>query len=120
MIVSKKKPDYSNYDVDETQSPSDIPQAADPEHPETSWTPQPIPTNQPSPMPAKKVGGDPNNVMRHEYRDLSADEKANIQGIKDKGREFYLYLNNIGDSKELALAKQKIEEAVMWATKAVS
>ncbi len=54
-----------------------------------------------------------NNVMRHEYRVLSDEEKAAMQAIKDKGREFWELLDSVGASRELALAKTAAEEAVM-------
>lgn len=58
-----------------------------------------------------------NNVMRHEYRTLSDAEKANMQAIKDIGLHFHDQLEMLGSSRELSLAKTKIEEAVMWAVK---
>jgi len=58
-----------------------------------------------------------NNVMRHEYRVLTDDEKFLMQAIKDKGLEMYNLIESIGHSRELALAKTKTEEAVMWAVK---
>ena len=68
-----------------------------------------------------------NNVMRHEYRVLSEDEKVMMRTIKDKGLEFVEYCDRIASqtgspdkphgSRELSLAKTKIEEAVMWAVK---
>lgn len=58
-----------------------------------------------------------NNVMRHQYRVLSDDEKAQMQTIKDKGLEFYNLIEGCGASRELSLAKTKAEEAVMWAVK---
>lgn len=58
-----------------------------------------------------------NNVMRHEYRVLSDEEKAQMQAVKDKGRELHELLDGIGASREISLAKTKIEEAVMWAVK---
>lgn len=58
-----------------------------------------------------------NNVMRHAYRVLSDAEKAQMQAIKDKGLDFHIYLNGVGESRELSLAKTKVEEAVMWAVK---
>ena len=61
-----------------------------------------------------------NNVMRHEYRVLSEAEKANMQAIKDIGLHFYDQLELMGQSRELSLAKTKIEEAVMWAVKHVT
>ena len=61
-----------------------------------------------------------NNVMRHEYRVLSADEKRNMQAVKDMGLQFHTMLTGIGESRELSLAKTKIEEAVMWAVKGIT
>lgn len=61
-----------------------------------------------------------NNTMRHAYRLLSVEEKEAMQRIKDKGLEFYNLLETIGDSRELSIAKTKIEEAVMWATKHIT
>ena len=61
-----------------------------------------------------------NNVMRHNYRVLSDDEKQQMAAIKDKGLEFVEFLDGIGSSRELSLAKTKMEEAVMWATKHVT
>ena len=58
-----------------------------------------------------------NNVMRHAYRVLSDDEKAQMQAIKDKGLELHDLIEGIGASRELSLAKTKTEEAVMWAVK---
>lgn len=61
-----------------------------------------------------------NNVMRHEYRILTEDEKAQMQAIKDIGLNFYEACDTIGQSRELSLAKTKIEEAVMWAVKHIT
>ena len=61
-----------------------------------------------------------NNVMRHEYRVLGETEKASMQAIKDCGLGFHELLTATGDSRELALAKTKIEEAVMWAVKHIT
>lgn len=61
-----------------------------------------------------------NNVMRHEYRVLSDEEKAHMQAIKDQGLAFHDLLTEIGDSRELSLAKTKVEEAVMWAVKHIT
>ena len=58
-----------------------------------------------------------NNVMRHEYRVLTDAEKTAMQAIKDKGLEMHNLIESIGQSRELALAKTKTEEAVMWAVK---
>jgi hypothetical protein len=61
-----------------------------------------------------------NNVMRHEYRVLSDDEKQQMAVIKDLGLDFHETLDRIGSSRELSLAKTKIEEAVMWAVKHIT
>lgn len=61
-----------------------------------------------------------NNVMRHAYRVLSDDEKAAMQKLKDMGLELHEYVAGLGQSRELAVAKTKIEEAVMWAVKHIT
>lgn len=61
-----------------------------------------------------------NNTMRHAYRVLSDAEKANMQTIKDKGLEFHSLVEGLGNSREISLAKTKIEEAVMWAVKHIT
>ncbi len=74
-----------------------------------------------------------NNVMRHEYRVLNDEEKALMKEIKDAGNEFLWLLHRAGGgdrdgtkiddfmaSRELSIAKTKIEEAVMWAVKHVT
>ena len=61
-----------------------------------------------------------NNVMRHEYRVLSEGEKEQMKTIKDEGARFFEYCDRIGSSRELSLAKTKIEEAVMWAVKHIT
>lgn len=61
-----------------------------------------------------------NNVMRHEYKVLSDAEKTAMLWVKDKGREMHEYLTNLGVSREIAVAKTKIEEAVMWAVKHIT
>jgi hypothetical protein len=58
-----------------------------------------------------------NNVMRHAYRVLSDEEKAAMQKIKDMGLAFHDEIAALGSSREIALAKTKVEEAVMWAVK---
>lgn len=61
-----------------------------------------------------------NNVMRHEYRELSPDEKTQMQALKDIGLEMWELLDHIGTSRELALAKTNLEQAVMWGVKHVT
>lgn len=61
-----------------------------------------------------------NNTMRHQYRVLSDMEKANMSKIKDMGLDFHNFVASLGNSRELSLAKTKIEEAVMWAIKSIT
>lgn len=58
-----------------------------------------------------------NNVMRHAYRVLTDEEKAAMQKIKDDGLALHDFVAGLGSSRELSIAKTKIEEAVMWAVK---
>lgn len=60
---------------------------------------------------------DDNNVMRHEYRGLTNEEKDQMELIKDLGISFWEAVDRIGDSREISVSLTKIEEAVMWATK---
>jgi len=60
------------------------------------------------------------NVMRQTYRVLSAEEKEQMQKVKDMGLEFHALVSSLGGSREIALAKTKIEEAVMWAVKEIT
>jgi len=61
-----------------------------------------------------------NNVVRHEYRVLTDEEKMRMKDIKDTGLEFLDYLDILTPCREVSLAKTKVEEAVMWAVKAIT
>lgn len=61
-----------------------------------------------------------NNVMRHEYRVLTDEEKFYMKDVKDKGLKFINLIDHIGSGREYSLAKTKIEEAVMWAIKGLT
>lgn len=70
-----------------------------------------------------------NNVMRHAYRVLSDDEKAQMLALKDAGLAYLDLLHQIGGtspagdrfaSRELSIAATKTEEAVMWAVKHIT
>ncbi len=64
------------------------------------------------------------DIMRHKDRELSENEQIDIRALKDKGLDFCEALEVIAiesfNSRELSLAKTKIEEAVMWATKHIT
>lgn len=61
-----------------------------------------------------------NNTMRHQYKVLTDDEKAQMLTVKDQGLWFHNYCQSLGKSRELSLAQTKIEEAVMWAVKHIT
>ena len=61
-----------------------------------------------------------NNAVRHQYRVLSDAEKQDMVDIKDMGLAFLQRVEALGNSRELSLARTKIEEAVMWAVKHVT
>lgn len=61
-----------------------------------------------------------NNVMRHEYKVLSEEEKFLMKEIKDNGKEFHDLIDSMNPSREVSLAKTKVEEAVMWAVKHIT
>lgn len=61
-----------------------------------------------------------NNTMRHQYRVLGEAEKANMAKVKDMGSDLHEFVAGLGNSRELSIAKTKIEEAVMWAVKHIT
>jgi hypothetical protein len=61
-----------------------------------------------------------NNAVRHKYRVLSEEEKAAMTWFKDTGAAFIKFCDECGPSRELSIAKTKMEEAVMWAVKHVT
>lgn len=69
-----------------------------------------------------------NNGVRHQYRVLTDNEKVDMVAIKDAGAAFLEHIDAVashyppgaGPGRELALARTKIEEAVMWAVKGIT
>jgi hypothetical protein len=79
-----------------------------------------------------------NNAVRHQYRVLSDAEKAQMVAVKDKGAEFLDLIDTLrtppepaGEvdgqpmaimtfDRELHIARERIEEAVMWAVKHIT
>lgn len=61
-----------------------------------------------------------NNAVRHKYRVLTDAEKAQMVELKDLGAALIAKCDEIGQSREMSLAKTKAEEAVMWAVKHVT
>lgn len=60
------------------------------------------------------------NIFRHHYRTLSDDKKAQMQKVKDQALGMYVILKDIGDSREMSIAKTRLEEVVMWAVKHIT
>lgn len=61
-----------------------------------------------------------NNIVRHQYRVLTDEEKADMLRLKDTGLEFIEKCKTLGSSRELSIAITKAEEAVMWAVKHIT
>ena len=61
-----------------------------------------------------------NNTVGHTYRVLSDEEKAQMVRLRDLGAAFLAACDDCGGSRELSLAKTKIEEAVMWSVKHIT
>jgi hypothetical protein len=76
-----------------------------------------------------------NNTLRHQYRVLSDEEKAQMQAIKDKGLEFLELIESLRSpptpipgsdmvmgtvDRELVIATERLEEAVMWAVRHIT
>ena len=61
-----------------------------------------------------------NNAVRHNYRVLSDAEKQQMVELEDLGAALITKCNEIGKSRELALAITNAEQAVMWAVKHVT
>jgi hypothetical protein len=64
------------------------------------------------------------DTFRKEYRPLDEDQKANIVRIKDKAADLFNALNLAAELQHeprcIALAKTNLEQAVMWAIKAIT
>lgn len=58
--------------------------------------------------------------MRQVYKQLNDAEKANMAKVKDIGQQLFSFIESLGNSRELSLAKTKVEESVMWATKHIT
>ena len=58
------------------------------------------------------------DVMRARSEPTSPHACRKAIEIKEFGNEFYDLLDNSSDSKEMEIAKTKLEEVVMWAVKA--
>ena len=71
-------------------------------------------------IPSESDGRTANNGARHGYRVLTDNEKQLMVDVKDLGVEFLTKLSELPQGRETALARTKIEEAVMWAVKGLT
>lgn len=69
--------------------------------------------------PEDKEGDTVEDVMNAEPRKLSLEELSSIEEIKEVGNDFYAMLHSLGNSREMEIAKLKLEECVMWAVKGI-
>lgn len=60
------------------------------------------------------------STFRHAYRPLTAVEKQLVESIKDKAEELELLFELALQGREIALARTKLEETVMWAVKGIT
>ena len=76
-----------------------------------------------------------NNTVRHQYRTLTDAEKQAVSSIKSMGSEFLALIDSVRTppehdgysdmavvtiDRELNIAAERIEEAVMWAVKHIT
>lgn len=60
------------------------------------------------------------DVFRKKYRPLDETEQRQLDRIKDDAQNMHDFLDTLGGGREVALAKTKLEEMVMWAVKAIT
>lgn len=80
------------------------------------------------PAPGVDLGGamptlefrQPADIMRPQDRTLTSDEVSQVQYLKAHGAELCRVFDGMGSSRELSLAKTRVEEAVMWGVKHIT
>lgn len=63
------------------------------------------------------------DVFRKAYRVLSEEEKLQLDALKSHAQELHDVISEATltmNGREMALAKTKLEEAVMWAVKGIT
>lgn len=61
------------------------------------------------------------DVMRRKALEpISQDDVGRIAAVKEAGQLLHDILENLEPSREMSLAKTKLEEAVMWAVKGLT
>ncbi len=81
-------------------------------------------------MSATMPNDEQTNVFRPQYRQLNENEKEAVDAIKDTSAKSYaIYERALKElpqemppsmGREIALAKTKLEESVMWAVKGIT
>jgi hypothetical protein len=59
------------------------------------------------------------DIMRKVTKTLPEDTKDNIATIKGLGNHMCEFMDSLPQSREISLAKTKLEESVMWAVKGI-
>ena len=59
------------------------------------------------------------DVMRKKYIAPLPRQMDNMNRLKSLGEEFVKACDQIGEGRELSLAKTNMEQAVMWASKGI-
>ena len=63
---------------------------------------------------------DVDDVFRRHYRPLTAEEKRQLEELKVQAVHLYGFVLGLGTKREYSIARTKIEEAVMWASKGIT
>lgn len=61
-----------------------------------------------------------NDVFRKQYTPLTDEQKARVLAVKEKAEALLKEFGNSGDLLCLVHAKERLEEAVMWAVKGIT
>ena len=59
-------------------------------------------------------------VFRKEQRHLTADEREQVNSIKQLAEDLHDLIDMLQPSRDRDIAQVKLEESVMWSVKAVS
>lgn len=58
--------------------------------------------------------------VRKEYPTLDETQKQTLSTMKEFGQQFFDFVDALPYCREHSIAKTKIEEAVMWASKGIT
>lgn len=59
-------------------------------------------------------------VFRMDYKEIEQKTKYHIKQVKELACHLYAMMRTIPDGRERSLAITKLEESIMWATKALT